>query len=217
MTVRLPGEGCQHRVGRRCCRPPRRFPFDIDGFLYSPFHTIGLLWPETICGPEVKPDKKTTHTAKQLPHDRTLSSRTKISPNHIYALSNVWLSTTFFTHSVSQMMIHLHIFPIQETHRVTGLWTKRWLNIKTWAFIKNRNSLDVNIKFTQEHVRGKRLLLLIVQHAEEERCLNIKGYGKLTPPPSRVQTSVIRTLHQRAESVPTRVEERANKQIKEAL
>ena len=85
------------------------------------------------------------------------------------------------------------------------------------AFAEHINAVDNNIKFTQEDVRGDGLpLLYCTVHTEEDRSLNIEVYRKPTHTdqyllfdshhPLEHKLGVIRTLNQRADTVPTTAE-----------
>eukprot|EP00066_Takifugu_rubripes_P012215 XP_011601481.1 PREDICTED: uncharacterized protein K02A2.6-like [Takifugu rubripes] len=109
----------------------------------------------------------------------------------------------------------------------------RWIKIRTVeveAFIEHINTVDKNITFTREDVRGSSLSFLdCAVHIEVDSSLNIKIYRKPTNTdqyllvdshhPLEHKLVVIRTLHNWAQNIPTRTEgkEEEQKHIKRVL
>ena len=92
------------------------------------------------------------------------------------------------------------------------------------AFTEHINTVDSNVKFTQENVGGNSLDFLEYEvQIGDDRILNIAVYRKLHHKdqyfdphhPLESKLGVIRTLHHRAQKVPTRKE--VKKKIKNAI
>ena len=108
-----------------------------------------------------------------------------------------------------------------------------WVKIKTQrveGIMEDLNSEDCHIQFTRENMKEKRLPFLeCALYFEMVRGLNVELYQKPTPTYQHLlvnshhylehKLGVIRTLHHRAENIPTKTEGKAieHKHIKTAL
>jgi hypothetical protein len=205
----------------------------------------------------VPPDDALQVTKKYLLQDKELHKRTPLKPDHIIELLELCLKTTYFSYKdkyyiqkhgcamgspVSPIIVNLYMedFEKKALTSYPGTAPRYWLRYVDDTFViidanelppffEHLNTIDDNIKFTQEQCTDHCMPFLDCLVSIQNNKLQTKVYRKPTHTdqylafdsnhPLSHKLSVIRTLQHRANtiiSLPSEIEEE-HKSVKRAL